>query len=191
MENNNGTKQKIINVTRYMINTNGINSFSMRELGKEMNLSRSAVYRYFKSKDELLVTITIENFKIVGNHILKLSNEIVDSKKLICKVLNICYDYGIKNQDYYQLMFRKQWDEEQISILHDSAFEAYMIFKNCLVKAQEQGYAQGKSPKQLMAMISAFIIGLIDLNCAGHLETEKGLDSPDSLISCFIDTVLV
>lgn len=191
MTGNQETKQKLIDVTRQMIDTRGIDSFSMRELGKEMNLSRSAVYRYFKSKDDLLATITIENFKLMADHIQLLSEKTEDAKNLIYKILNICYDYGIKNQDYYQLMFRKQWDEDENSNLHNSASESYMLFKNCLEKAQEQGYAQGKSPKQLTAMISAFIIGLIDLNSSGHLESEKGLDSPDSLIRTFLDTVLI
>lgn len=191
MKSNNETKQKLIDVTRYMIKTSGIDSFSMRELGKEMNLSRSAVYRYFKSKDDLLVTITIENFEIMGRYIRKMSDKIVDSKELIYKLLSVFYDYGMKNQDYYQLMFRVQWDDVQNSNLHDSAFEVYMLLQNCLVKAQEQGYVQGKSTKQLTAMLAAFLIGLIDLNSAGHLDAEKGLDSPDSLISAFLNTIMI
>ena len=75
-------KRKLVAVTRHMIDTNGIDSVSMRDLGKEMNLSRSAVYRHFKNKEDLLAAITTESFEIINRRIDKLMGEIDDSKEL-------------------------------------------------------------------------------------------------------------
>lgn len=47
------------------------------------------------------------------------------------------------------------------------------------------------SPKQLTAIASAFIIGLVELNSAGHLESEKGFDDPTCLINSFLDLMFV
>lgn len=38
-------------------------------------------------------------------------------------------------------------------------------------------------------MISSFIVGLVELNSAGHLESEKGLDDPTALINSFLDII--
>jgi AcrR family transcriptional regulator len=191
MKSSNETKQKLIDVTRHMIDTNGIDSVSMRDLGKEIKLSRSAVYRHFKNKDDLLAAIVTENFETIKSCICKLIGEINDPRKLVYAILYTFYDFGIRNQEHYQLMFRKQWNKEQYPNLHISAFELYGIIEKCLEKAQEQKYTISKSPKQLTAMVSAFIVGLVELNSAGHLESEKGLDDPTDLINSFVDLIFV
>ena len=40
-------------------------------------------------------------------------------------------------------------------------------------------------------MVAAFIHGLVELNSAGHFESEKGLDDPTSLIHSFVDLIFV
>lgn len=191
MENGIDTKQKLLDVTRQMIDTNGIDSVSMRDLGKEMNLSRSAVYRHFKHKDDLLASIVTENFDMLISRLRKLTGEIDDPRKLVSEILYTLYDFGIKNYEHYQLMFIKQWDKNQYENLHISAFELFRIIYNCLEKAHGQKHTVSKSPKQLTAMGSAFIIGLVELNSAGHLESEKGFDDPTGLINSFLDLMFV
>ena len=187
----NDKKQKLLDVTRQMIDTNGIDSVSMRDLGKEMNLSRSAVYRHFKNKDDLLAAIVIEDFGMLISHLHKLIGEIDDSRTLFSEMLYTFYDFSIKNYEHYQLMFIKQWDKNQYENLHTSAFELFRIIYNCFEKAHGQKHTVSKSPKQLTAMGSAFIIGLVELNSAGHLESEKGFDDPTGLINSFLDLMFV
>jgi len=191
MKSSNDTKQKLIDVTRQMIDTNGIDSVSMRVLGKEMNLSRSAVYVYFKNKDDLLAALVTENFETLKSRMCKLIGEINDPRKLVYEILYTFYDFGTKNQEHCQLMFRKQWAKDQYPNLHISALELFGIIYKCLEKAHEQKYTISKSPRQLTAMVSAFIFGLAELNSAGHLEPEKGFDDPTGLISSFVDLIFV
>lgn len=189
MESGNDTKQKLLDVTRRMIDANGIDSVSMRDLGKEMNLSRSAVYRHFKNKDDLIAAIVTENFDMLINRLRELFVEINDPRKLVSEMLYTFYNFGIKNYEHYQLMFIKQWDKSQYANLHISAFELFRIIYQCLEKAHEQKLTVSKSPKQLTAMGSAFIVGLVELNSAGHLESEKGFDDPTALINSFLDLI--
>ena len=189
MKSSNETKQKLMEATRHMIDTDGLDSVSMRDLGKEVNLSRSAVYRHFKNKDDLLAAIAAQDFEMIKNHIFKLIEKIDDPKKLIYEIFYSFYNFGIRNQEQYQLMFRKQWNREQYPDLYISAFEVYGVIEKCLGKAQKQKYTINKSPSQLTAMISAFIVGLVELNSAGHLESEKGLDDPTALINSFLGII--
>ncbi|NRT86322.1 hypothetical protein [Clostridium beijerinckii] len=72
----------------------------------------------FKNKDDLLAAIVTENFDTLKNRISKLIGEINDPKKLVLKSYMHFYDFGIKNQEHYPLMFRKQWNKEQYPTLH-------------------------------------------------------------------------
>ncbi len=189
MKNSNDTKQRLIDVTRKMIDANGVDSVSMRDLGKEMNLSRGAVYVYFKNKEELLAAIVTENFEMLNSRIYKLSSEIDEPRKLVYEILFTFYNFGIKNQEHYKLMFLKQWDKEQYGNLHIAAIEVFGVFYKCFEKSHEQKYTANKSPIQLTAMVSAFIIGLVELNSSGHIEPEKGFDDPTALINSFVDLI--
>ena len=191
MKSNNDTKQKLIDVTREMIDKNGIDSVSMRDLGKEMNLSRSAVYIYFKNKEDLLAALVTEDFEMLKSLLRKLIGEINEPRRLLYEVLYTFYDFGIKNQEHYKLMFLKQWPKDQYPNLHISALEVFGIIYKCFETAYEQKCTVSRSPKQLTAMASAFIAGLAELNSAGHLEPEKGFDDPDGLINSFIDLIFV
>ncbi|MDF2961934.1 MAG: hypothetical protein K0S39_3669 [Paenibacillus sp.] len=183
----NDTKQKLIHITRQMIDQLGIDAISMRELGKEMNLSRSAMYRHFKNKEDLLAAIVAENFEMLTGNIRKIIENINDSRKLLYAILYAYFDYGIKNPEHYQLMFRKQWDKELYPDLYYSAFEIFKLVEMCLEKA---GNIR-KTPTQSTAIMYAFIHGLVELNSAQHSESEKGLDNPTNLIDSFLDLIFI
>jgi len=188
MNSNHDTKQRLIDVTRKMIDINGIDSVNMRDLGKEMNLSRSAVYRHFRNKDDLLAAIVTENFEMLKNSLTKLIEEINDSKKLISAILCYYYDFGVCNREQYQLMFQKHWEREQFADLYILASEPFKIVEKCF-EIQNQKCNLQKSPKESTAIVYAFIHGLVEINSSGHLEPEKGLDNPVSLINSFVDMI--
>ncbi|AOZ92938.1 TetR/AcrR family transcriptional regulator [Paenibacillus crassostreae] len=187
MKNNNDTKQKLIYTTREMIELQGIDALNMRDLGKKMNLSRSAVYRHFKGKEDLLAVIVGENFKLLNNNMRELIGNINDPRRLMNAILCTYYDYGITNKEYYKLMFQKQWDKELYPDLYNSAFIIFEVVENCLEKA---GNIR-KSPNQSTAIMFAFIHGLVELNAAEHSEAEKGLDNPINLIQSFLDLIFI
>jgi AcrR family transcriptional regulator len=174
-----------------MIDKSGINSVNIRDLGKEMNLSRGAVYVYFKNKEDLLAAIVTEDFEMLKSCICKLIEEINEPRKLVYEVFYTFYDFGINNQERYQLMFSKQFANDQYPDLHISARELFGLIYSCFEKAHEQKHTISKSPQQLTAMASSFIFGLVQLNSAGHMEPEKGLDDPTALINSFIDLIFV
>lgn len=187
MKNINETKQKLLDATRYMIDTKGIDSVNMRDLGKEMNLSRSAVYRHFDNKEGLLAAIATEDFEAQKSVINKLTEEIDDPRELVFAILVGFYNFGMNKQPHYHLMFRKQWNQDMYPYLHISARELYGVLGECFAQAF---HATNKSIREITALASAFIVGLVDLNYAGHLESEKGLDDPSDLINLFIDLLL-
>lgn len=186
MRTSNETKQKLMNVTREMIDTGGIESVSMREIGKEMQLSRSAVYRHFKNKEDLLAAIVVENFEVLSNSINTLVKEISEPIKIVNTILNNYYDFGVKNRDHYRLMFSREWNKDQYPAVYTAAFGTFETVTTFLLKAQEGKYIIEKPTKELTAMVYAFIHGLVELNFAGHNESEKGLDDPHSLINSFL-----
>jgi AcrR family transcriptional regulator len=180
------TKQKLMDATRRMIDNGGVSSVSMRKIGNEAQLSRSAVYRYFKSKEDLLAAIVIEDFKILKKIICDLIRIDDDPIKTMSNLLKAYYDFGVKNKEHYRLMFDTEWDKAQYPDVHGAAFEIFDIVSTYAAAAQEQKRIINKQPIELTAMAYAFIYGLIELSFTGHYESEKGLNDPYSLIDSFL-----
>ncbi|MGV8121673.1 MAG: TetR/AcrR family transcriptional regulator [Candidatus Xenobiia bacterium LiM19] len=191
MKSINDTKQKLIDTTRQIIDAGGIHSVSMREIGSKVQLSRSAAYRHFKSKEDLLAAIVLENFKTLKNSICDLINGVDDPLTVLEAVLRYYYDFGVRNREHYRLMFGNQFNKEQYPDIHYTAFEIFEIVSNSIEKAQRQKHVTGKPSKIPAAVAYAFIHGLVELNLAGHYEPEKGLDTPYDLIHSFLDMLQV
>ncbi len=191
MKGNNDTKQRLVDATRQMIDSSGIDSVSMREIGKKVQLSRSAVYRHFNNKEDLLAAIAVENFRFLKKSIYGLIDEIDEPVKILDAILKHYYNFGIRNREHYRLMFGYEWNKEQYPDVYNTAFEIYGIVSTCIVKAQEQNLITSKSAKELTAVAFSFIHGLIELKYAGHDETEKGLNNADILIDLFLDVLKV
>lgn len=50
-------KHQIIQTARQIVGTQGMASFTIQELAREVGVSEGAIYRHFKSKDEILITL--------------------------------------------------------------------------------------------------------------------------------------
>lgn len=187
MKNSNETKQRLIDATRQMIDAKGVDKVSLRELGKELDLSRSAVYVYFKNKEDLLAAVVIEDFKTLRDELQKLVENSDAPRTLIREMLLYFYDFGINNPEHYKLMFLKQWESTQHDLLHQEAAELFKIFFSFFDDLKASKLLS--SSKQLSAITSSFILGLVEMNSAGHLEPEKGLDDHEKVIDSFVQLI--
>jgi AcrR family transcriptional regulator len=185
------TKQKLVNVTRQMIDNGGIDSVSMREIGKKMQLSRSATYRHFNNKEDLFAAIVVENFEMLRNNICSLIKDMSEPTIIIKRILIFYYEFGVNNHDHYRLMFGKEWNKELYPDVYTAAFTTFETMETFFAQAQNQNCIINKATKELTAMVYAFIHGLIELKFAGHNESEKGLDDPQVLISSLLDIIKV
>lgn len=53
-------RQKILDTSRTLIASRGLDSFSMRQLAEQIDYSPSAIYKYFASKEDILQAIRAE-----------------------------------------------------------------------------------------------------------------------------------
>lgn len=127
--NSTNTKDLIINVVEDLISTNGINSFTLRDVAKKCPISLGTLYYYYKTKDEIILdlikrhlsTLNDEYFSWLDRHKNDLSPDryldvifykgvkLYNRAKIHLFLLNEC----IGNKDLleqYKLMYKK-WKE--------------------------------------------------------------------------------
>jgi AcrR family transcriptional regulator len=65
------TKDMIINAVEEVITSQGVNSFSLKDLSKKLDISQGTLYYYYKSKDELILDL-------MKKHMNELSHDYVE-----------------------------------------------------------------------------------------------------------------
>lgn len=185
----NETKRNLLRVTRDLIDTKGIESVSMREVGRCAGLSRTASYRHFKDKLSLLAAIVVEDFDMLSSMLLELENTPTHPKQFLVNVLTSYHAFAMKNPEHYQLMFNTRWDTEKFPEIETIALLVFLKTAEYVDNALKASDSTGHTPKEATAILYAFIHGLVELNLVGHKESAKGLDNPGLLIDKFINLI--
>lgn len=176
------TKERMIEMAHKMVAEEGIDSVSMRALGDELGLSRSAIYRHFANKEALLATMVTRHLRWFKQllTVLPASDSL---KKDFSEMLKMYYELGTANPNHYRLMFNVTWDQAVYPEVHEAEKELfdYMYQKVALL---------GMDDKKVMSITSnayAFVHGLVGLNIAGHLGETEGFTDPLALINEFVE----
>ena len=104
------TRQEIISAACEIIRTEGVDALSMRGLAEKVDYSPSALYKYFKSKEELIETLRQEGWGQMEG----LFHRRVDSSQTVTQTLmEAAFAYlelGDLFPELYQLMFNSTVD---------------------------------------------------------------------------------
>ncbi|NLF45273.1 MAG: TetR/AcrR family transcriptional regulator [Syntrophomonadaceae bacterium] len=98
-------KDKIMVTALGMITKNGFENFSMRKLAAKLNITATTIYNYYSSKDEIYLYILIMGFDHLYEDLMDAHESHFDVDEKIRAFIKAYIDFGIKNANYYELMF--------------------------------------------------------------------------------------
>jgi AcrR family transcriptional regulator len=96
----------ILGSARKSLVRQGYENFSLRNLAQQIGYSPAAIYRYFKSKDEIVACLTRESFDLL----IKASSSIVskpdeDPVSVLKRGMHAYVAFGLENPDHYRIAF--------------------------------------------------------------------------------------
>ena len=159
-------RSELIRCACTLCEEHGHDKLSLRGIAKEANVSQTAPYRHFETKESLLAAVAAHGFIEMTKSI----DEIIDlatSKKISKKTLvdgMLAYlDFAIKNNNIYEVMFGTVIkDFRNFPDLHDAALDAYsslrLSVKRYIKLKNDQEY------DEKCVKIWAFLHGLVGLN---------------------------
>jgi len=152
-------KEKLIQSAYDWISENGIEGISLRKIAKISNVSQTAPYRHFSSKEHLLADVTklgFENFSFKLSSSRQNSDPIENLVDIGIKYIN----FGMKNQNIISLMFDYPLPKSDYPELLLSANNAFAILQN-RVKVLHK---KDTSKNQLNSIaLHAFTHGLLNI----------------------------
>ena len=118
-------KENLIHQAVLACEESGWENISLRNLAKQLNVSQTAPYRHFETKEDLLAEVAAKGFE-------KMNADIDKTTNFLANGLAYC-DFALKYQNTYDLMFGNSLGSfTQYPALLDQAHSAFMTLEDNL-----------------------------------------------------------
>jgi AcrR family transcriptional regulator len=100
------TRDAILEAARKIVQEDGVNALSVREIARRIEYSPAALYEYFGSKEEIVAAICLEGFRLLTLALRAVPPELSPKEGL--RALGHRYvQFALEYPDYFLLMFSK------------------------------------------------------------------------------------
>lgn len=140
-------KEELISCASVICERDGYAKLSIRSLAKESNVSQTAPYRHFKTKEELYAAVATEGFKklhiavFLQKQNVTLDDFIKSSKSYI--------DFGLQNANTYDLMFGTVVgnfaEYPELVETANKTFDSLVLNLSSFLKEKDENILSGKS----------------------------------------------
>lgn len=170
-----GLKNLLIEKGIEIVNTDGVQSFSLRKAAAACKVSHAAPYSYFRNKEELLNAMQLH---ITDRFSKTLETAIAENKKpaALLKKLGIAYvSFFIDNPAYFQFLYSKSDIKVDLtlSIPDEENYKPYILYKNSILSLLKQAKVPEKKQNDILITIWAFIHGLTALAAMKNVHYDK------------------
>ena len=169
-----------------IVNTEGVNAFSLRKVAAACGVSHAAPYSHFQNKEELLEAMQL----FITDRFSKQLESTVQKNNM-----GIAYvSFFVDNPAYFQFLYSQSniKIDLSLSIPDDQNYKPYIIYKNVVSELLEQThYSEGKQ-NDIIITIWAFIHGITSLATMNNVNydndwREKVIDFMDVFQLSFLD----
>jgi len=187
MTNNNLTsyhhgnlKEALIKEALVMVGKSGVESITLREITTKVGASRSAIYRHFSSKDELVKAVIQAGFEILDNAI---RPTLLSDDTVLNRLQNMGKAYiafAIENPKVYRMIFGHEVQsqrEESCDINDETQAKGFHALVSLLREGQEKKVFKEGDPALLATYVWSNVHGVSILLIDGHLHVKENLEA--------------
>lgn len=161
-----------MNAATELLNKEGINAVSIRNIASRIEYSPRTIYLYFKNKDDLLQNIIESGFAVSVRTITDIEASKLKPIEKISLFLRANIEMALQNSNYYMAV---------ISIIHKKDFKmgpnqlrVAAFLKSELSLIQKSRSRKSSTPDQKLLLIASFLRGF-NVELIHHIDifTEK------------------
>jgi len=169
-------KEEFLKIAFDFIHNDDIENLTLKILADKTGTSRSAIYRHFSSKDDLIKTIIEVGFdefdKDISPILLNKNENLVDRFYLATKG----YIHWAKNNpNLYRLLFGKKYAplRESLLSIKDDSCSSFVSLKQTVQEGQESGIIKKDDSYKQAIIIWASLHGLSSLIIDDFLDVQE------------------
>ena len=162
---------RIKDIAREMFIRDGYEAVTLHKIATALEYTRPAIYRYFKDKNDLLVSIVLEDMETLYAQLQEYSS-IADPLEKLIKMALRNSEWAIEHPNHYLLFYHPAWTAQEDEVRARQGISLEREPLHLLYKTVEEMIAQGKIKPEykdaalLAKTVWACIHGIIMLEIA-------------------------
>jgi TetR/AcrR family transcriptional regulator len=163
-----GRRREILAAAREVFFMKGFMDATVDDIAGKCGLAKGTIYLYFKSKEELYVSIMAEGMGRLRKEFEALTKHPPGEKGLVENAFRAYYGFYLKNRKYFRIMFlssqpdlRARVPAEVLRKCADTGHECLGIVRDLVQEGIEHGYYRRVDPWAVANILWATVNGII------------------------------
>lgn len=172
-------KEELLKQAFEVIQNEGEQALTLAVLSKKVGTSRSAIYRHFSSKDDLMHHVFLEGFEIFDS---KIADVFALKNKSVLQRLHIMGEeyikFAIDHPNLYRILFGEKYQsirEDSCDIEDKEQAKGFHALIELLIEGQEEGILKIDVPMFQAQVIHSMVHGLSSLFIDGHIHIKDNI----------------
>jgi AcrR family transcriptional regulator len=166
------TERAILDAARSLLAEGGVTALSMRVVAERVGLSATAIYHYFKGKDELVRKVVEGGYRRFGEYLQEaVEREAKGSIERLTAIGEGYVRFAFENQEYFRVLYNIQARiPRDLDELPGGG--GYHLLRQCVVDAIEAGGVRDANPDLVAHYLWTCVHGLVTLTLACNLDAS-------------------
>ncbi|MCP4969468.1 MAG: TetR/AcrR family transcriptional regulator [Arcobacter sp.] len=173
-------KEELLKQAVDIIQKDGIDSLTLSALSKRLGTSRSAIYRHFSSKNELIQDVLVYGFEMFDEVIAPVfKQEDQDVLKRLYIMGKKYIEFAKEHPNLYRMLFGEKFQiirEENCDIEDEEQAIGFHALVALLVEGEEKNLLKIDDPIFQAQIMHANVHGLASLFIDGHIHIKDNID---------------
>jgi len=173
-------KEELLKQAVEIIHTEGIDALTLQVLAARLGTSRSAIYRHFSSKDDLLHNVLLFGFEMFDEVIAPIFMQTQKSVTQRFYLMGKEYiNFAIEHPNLYRMLFGDKFQslrEESCDIEDEEQAKGFHALVALLVEGQETNQFKKEDPMFIAQVVHAQVHGIASLYIDGHIHIKDNMD---------------
>ena len=186
-------RESILAAAENVMSTHGIHGLSIDLIANETQLAKGTIYLYFKSKEEILSTLSVKSRKLLLKEFQKIQQKKLSNIEQLKELVNTNYAFYKKKPMYYDLISLYEVNNTltETEEMYESGRDISNLIVDIATKAQNEGTLNPAiNPLHFSFCIWGMTVGVFQLiKVRGTLMKEKMNISEQDLLNTFLQTL--
>lgn len=164
------------------IQSDGIHALTLRGVGEQLGVSRTALYRHFTGKDDLLQAVAAEGFRMLQTELHDAWQRGGEGRAGFDAMGRAYIQFAVHHPSHYRVMFGSALRRSDMPVPDpDGSGDAFGTLVHALEAQQRAGLVRNDPPAQLALYVWAVVHGVAMLAIDGALRPPVDLDALTAL----------
>jgi len=174
------TRAAIVAAAGALLESGGVEVVTLRSVGADAGVSRSAPYRHFDDKAALLRALAVQTLTELAARIRGAADRDGPRSRLH-RGCAAHLGYALEQPHHYQLIFGDTPIAQPSPEIESAADDGMLALRELVEHAQAEGELGAGPPRELATILWVLLHGLAQLQITGHLHEPRTIDGDTRL----------